>query len=211
MPFQIARLSCRKRLLLVAGAWLLAVGAGFVTLLNYSGTPGHAGTPVSCWPAHSRVRLDASRANLVMLAHPHCPCTRASIGSLAHIMTRCQGLVTAHVVFYKPAGFPQDWEQTDLWHAAAAIPGVEILCDEEGNEARRFGATTSGQVLLYSPGGEMLFSGGITVSRGHAGDNAGRDAVISTLTGRRADRTHCPVFGCPLQTPTERNSEDHTP
>jgi hypothetical protein len=198
MPFQIARLSCRKRLLLVAGAWLLAVGAGFVTLLHYSGTPGHADAPISCWPAHSRVRIDASRANLVMLAHPHCPCTRASIGSLSQIMTNCRGLVTAHVVFYKPDGFPQDWEKTDLWRNATAIPGVEVLCDEQGYEARRFGATMSGQVLLYSPGGEMLFSGGITVSRGHAGDNPGQDAVISTLTGRRTDRTLCPVFGCPL-------------
>ena len=86
-----------------------------------------------------------------MAAHPHCPCTRASIESLARIMTRCRGLVTAHVAFCKPAGFPGDWEQTDLWRSAAAIPDVEVFCDEEGREARRFGAATSGCVLLFSP------------------------------------------------------------
>ena len=103
------------------------------------------------------------------------------------------------------------WCKKDLWHSAAAIPGVQVLCDEEGREAQGLGAATSGQVVLYSPGGELLFSGGITVSRGHAGDNAGRDAVISCLTGLRADRTHCPVFGCPLQTPIELKTEGDTP
>ncbi len=211
MSFRIERLSCRTRLLLVASVWLLAVGAGFVLLLDYAGTPGHAGTPVACWPAQSRVRLDPSRANLVMLAHPHCPCTRASIDSLARIMTCCQGLVTAHVIFYKPAGYPPNWEQTDLWHSAAAIPGVEVLCDVEGHEIQAFGATTSGQVVLYSAGGELLFSGGITVSRGHVGDNPGEEAVIACLTGRGVVRTHCPVFGCPLQTPSEPDKERGTP
>ena len=157
------------------------------------------------------MRLDPSRANLVMAVHPHCPCTRASIEMLARIMTRCRGLVTAHVAFCKPAGFPRDWEQTDLWRSAAAIPDIEVFCDEEGLEGRRFGAATSGHVLLFSPGGELLFSGGITVSRGHEGDNAGRDAVIAFLTVGKADRAQCPVFGCPLQAPTEFNIEGGSP
>jgi hypothetical protein len=211
MSFRIARLSYRDRLLLITGVWLIVVGAGFLTLKNYESTPGRAATPVASWPVERRVSLDPSRATLVMLAHPHCPCTRASIESLSQIMTRCQGLVTAHIVFYKPAGFPQDWEKTDQWYSAAAIPGVAVLCDEQGHVARSFGAKTSGQVLLYSPVGELLFSGGITDSRGHAGDNAGRDAVIACLTGHAAASTHTPVFGCPIQTPTEPGNEGDTP
>ena len=50
-----------------------------------------------------------------MLTHPHCPCSRASIGELARLMAQAQGRVTAYVLFIKPAGSPEDWENSDLW------------------------------------------------------------------------------------------------
>lgn len=190
-------------LLLATSAWVIAVGAGFKTLLDYASAPGSAANPVIDWPAQTRVPFDPARANLVMFAHPHCPCTRASIDSLTRIMMRCQGAIAAHVVYCRPAGFSEGWEQTDLWHSAAAIPGVHVLADEQGQEAQRFGAMTSGQVLLYSPRGVLVFSGGITIARGHMGDNAGQDAVIALVTGRGADRIPCPVYGCPLHTPAD--------
>src|SRR4029453_15748046 len=95
------------------------------------------------WPADSRIVQAKDRATLVVLAHPHCPCTRASIGELASIMTHSQGHVTAYVLFLKPAGFSEDWEKTDLWRSAASIPGVTAVIDDGGVEARRFNAATS--------------------------------------------------------------------
>jgi len=65
-------------------------------------------------------------------------------------------------------------------------------------EARRFGVETSGQTLLYDAGGRLIFSGGITGSRGHAGDNAGEAALVALLTSGQADRRATSVFGCPL-------------
>jgi len=132
-----------------------------------------------------------------MLAHPHCPCTRASIGELARLMAQAQGRVTAYALFVKPAGSSDDWENTDLWRNAAGIPGVNVVVDD-GVEAQRFHAVTSGQTVLYDAEGHLLFSGGITGSRGHSGDNEGRSAIVSLLNTGEAERAETSVFGCPL-------------
>ena len=73
-----------------------------------------------------------------------------------------------------------------------------MVVDDNGVEARRFHAVTSGQTALYDIEGRLLFSGGITGSRGHSGDNAGRSAIVSLLNTGDAERTETSVFGCPL-------------
>jgi hypothetical protein len=113
-------------------------------------------------------------------------------------MTDCDGKLIAAVLVFRPAGVPDGWERTDLWDSAAAIPGVLVVGDDEGAEALRFGAATSGQVLLYSADGRLLFAGGIIPSRGHEGDNAGRSAIIALVRGTATQVMRAPVFGCPL-------------
>ena len=152
----------RAILFLSAISWLSVVGAGLWFLWSYENAPGLAATPPREWPSNSRIQLAQDRATLVMLAHPHCPCTRASIGELASIMAHSQGRVRAYVLFIKPEGSSDDWEKTDLWQSAANIPGVNVVEDSAGIEARLFNVATSGQTLLYNPQGRLLFSGGIT-------------------------------------------------
>ena len=189
--------------------WAFVVGAGLSVLWGYENTPGVAAEPPRQWPVDSRIRPARDRATLIMLAHPHCPCTRASIGELASLMAQSQGRLTAYVLFLKPTGFSEDWEKTDLWQSAASIPGVEAVIDNGGTEARRFHAVTSGQALLYGADGRLLFSGGITGSRGHSGDNAGRSAIASLVNTGTAERDETFVFGCPLFDNSEcRESRD---
>jgi hypothetical protein len=190
----------KNRLVLTAAgaSWLLMIGAGVGLLWEYENTPGAAAAAPDHWPAASRIEPDADRATLVMLAHPHCPCTRSSINELARLMTQAQGRVTAYVLFVKPPGFSDGWAQAELWAGAAAIPGVTPVLDDGGVEAGRFHAATSGQTVLYDAAGSLLFSGGITGARGHAGDNAGRAAIVSLLTSDGAEGRDTPVFGCPL-------------
>jgi hypothetical protein len=126
------------------------------------------------------------------------------MGELAEIMAHTQGRLTAYVLFLKPAGFSEDWEKTDLWQSAASIPGVNVMIDEGGAEARLFNSSTSGQAILYDATGHLLFSGGITGSRGHSGDNAGRSAIVAFVNAGAADRAETFVFGCPL---FDKNSE----
>jgi hypothetical protein len=146
---------------------------------------------------------------LVLLAHPQCSCTVASLDELGEALARARTPPKAYVLFLKPEGFSNGWEQTDSWRIAAALPGVTAVRDDSGREARRFGAATSGQTLLYDADGTLLFSGGITAARGHAGDNAGRSELVSLLNRGQSARAATfnsgqsvhdatSVFGCPL-------------
>jgi len=166
---------------------------------RYSVTPGQAAIPKIDWPQNAPVPLGKTRPTLVMFAHPNCPCSRASIGELAILMARSQDKVDAHVFFYLPANELGAWARTDLWNSAASIPGVNVIEDRDGADARLFGAFTSGQTFLYSPGGRLLFNGGITASRGHSGDNIGRDGIVALLNGGTLAQNVTPAFGCSLK------------
>ena len=181
----------------MAVGWGAVIAFGLGGLLNYENAPGTVADVPKAWPA-SGVPLSADGPTLVMLAHPHCPCTRASVGELAELMARIGDKAKAYVLFAKPAGSGADWDDTALRRSAAAIPGVTVLSDLDGVEARRFGAETSGHTLMFAPDGRLLFSGGITQSRGHAGDNAGASAIVSLVRNQKADHGTTFVFGCSL-------------
>jgi hypothetical protein len=112
-------------------------------------------------------------------------------------MAGCSGHVAAQVLFYKPKDSPEDWALTDTWQEALSIPGVLVAPDEDGVEAKRFGAQTSGSAVLYDATGRLLFSGGITAARGQRGANDGSRAILALLEGTPAP-AKTPVFGCSI-------------
>ena len=157
--------------------WLALVSAGSAVLLDYGLTPGVAGAAPAQWPRDSALTLNRheatlmkNEATLVMVVHPHCPCSRASMSELSALMTTASGRVKACVLFVRPPGVPRGWEITDLWRQAATIPAVTVISDDGGHEAARFGAATSGQTMLYDRDGVLEFSGGITAARGLPSD-----------------------------------------
>ena len=178
--------------------WVLALALGFTLLWKYKMRPGDAdGTPAT-WPRESRIARRPDRATLVLFAHPECPCTRASLAELARLLSRFDDRLTAVVVFLRPSDVGADWDGTDLWRAASAIPGVTAVRDDDGVEAARFHASTSGAAALYDARGRLLFSGGLTSARGHEGDSAGIQRISSLLRTGKADRSDAPVYGCSL-------------
>ena len=181
--------------------WVVAVSGGMLALLRYKSSPGLPAVAPRAWPAGSALARTAGLPTLIMMSHPRCPCTRASLSELNSLMSQFRGRLTAYILFIKPAGVPTDWTNTDLWLSAKRIPAVHTFIDEAGREAGRFDALTSGTVLLYDSEGRLEFSGGITGARGHIGDNLGLRRVMSLLRGDEADRTDSPVFGCPLHSP----------
>jgi len=187
-----------------AVAWLTVTLSGTWLMLAYANAPGAPGTAPAQWPAASGVPHSPARPTIVMFVHPHCPCSRASVGELALLMAHEGEKADARVIFLIPAGLDSDWVKTDLWTAAAAIPGVTVERDSEGRHARTFGSATSGDTLLYDGAGQLLFHGGITGARGHSGDNAGRSAIEALLRGESI-RMATPVFGCAL---FGKNEED---
>jgi hypothetical protein len=182
-------------------AWLAVVALGQRAMLNYDFVAAQPATPPATWPANSRVPRIAGLPTIVLTAHPHCPCTRATIEELALLMTRLHGQASAAVVFVRPPGVSEDWEKTDLWRSAARIPGVNVISDVDGLEAARFGAQASGQTILYGADGDLQFSGGITASRGHSGDNLGRNSIVALVTTGESTTNHTSVYGCSLHNP----------
>lgn len=184
-----ARRSNSSRLVGAAAAvWLAGVAAGFAVWDRYDATPGTqaaaAGEP------------GAAPWTLTLYAHPHCPCTRASLGELAELARDLPPGVRVRVVFVRPAGAEPGWERAASWDAAAAIPGVAVTCDADGDAARA-GAATSGHVVLTDAAGRVAFRGGLTRGRGRVGESAARRTILGVVAGERASG-EAPVYGCPL-------------
>jgi hypothetical protein len=190
----------RDRLLVaVLCGWLVLVLAAMALLWKYKTTPGQPGNAPGEWPLSSRIEPPLDTPVLLMFAHPRCSCTRASLAELRALMSRSRNGVHAYVVFLIPDGVGSEWRNGDIHAAASSIPGVRVVDDFSGIESRRFGAATSGQVVLYGSDRRLLWSGGITAERGHVGDNAGRDRVFSLIRNQHQGRAGTPVFGCSFQ------------
>jgi len=183
--------------------WVSAIAAGMAWMVRFESSPGEPAHAPASWPAQAGVARGGGYT-LVMAAHPRCPCTRASLDELAVVMAASGNKMTARVLFFVPEDAPAEWEKTDLWQKAAAIPAVTPVLDRGGTLQRAFGAETSGSVAVYDAVGRLQFNGGLTAARGQRGENPGRLSLISLIeTGEAARMT--PVFGCPLRTPTARN------
>jgi hypothetical protein len=178
--------------------WLLAIGSGFAMILNYQHAAGPAGGTPSVWPTETEIVPDGKLATLVLFVHPQCPCSRASLEELNRLLAKTRGKVATHVLFFKPEKFSSEWMRSDLWASASAMSDVAVREDAEGRQAQLFGVETSGFAVLYDANGKLLFSGGITGSRGHAGDNMGEDSIETLLNGNATAVNQTAVYGCPL-------------
>lgn len=198
--FLRAELAQRARLVLClsAAVWGGCVSAGWFLLESKASIPAEPRDFAEQWPADSKLSRAEERPTLLVFIHPQCPCSRATLSELARLKVRIADRATVSTVFLAPQELGKEWYQTDLWRTAQAISGVRVIADEEGREARRFRADVSGRTLLYGPSGALLFDGGITQARGHAGDNPGRSAIENLILQGTADLSHGRAFGCRL-------------
>jgi hypothetical protein len=177
--------------------WTATIAVAYREMRRFESTPGRAASAPRAFPAASILPRRAGQWTLVMLVHPHCSCSRASLQELGQIIEKAPHSMKTYVLVYRPRGFPAGWERSEVWQAASRLRGVEVVIDEDGREARRFGGFTSGQTLLFDGDGALRFAGGITSLRGHAGDNRGREDVIRIATAGTGKGSH-PVFGCAI-------------
>jgi hypothetical protein len=179
-------------------AWCTCAGAGLWSMLNYELTPAKTDTARTKWPSSSSLALDPVHPTLVLFLHPKCPCSRATLYELSVLVSDCQSGLAVQILLVRPTSTLDGWEQTELWRTAKQIPGVVVRTDLDGIEAKNFRATTSGQAFLYGLDGRLLYQGGLTASRGHEGDNAGRAALTSLVTTGQANKSRSAVYGCAL-------------
>ncbi len=195
-------ISGKKSVFLVALAviWLLSAGLGLWMFSSREFKPDAAGSPKASWPADTTLQRQAGGFTLVIVVHPECPCSQATLGELDAIMAQSAGRLKAEVLCVDYAGLPEPVAESRIWRRAARIPGVAVTRDLDGMEAHRFAARTSGEVRLYGPDGALRFHGGITSARGHSGANPGSTAVMDIVLGRPGAHPpgSTPVFGCSL-------------
>jgi len=209
----IALTDRRRRSIAIALSILSAVVTlpGLLALVAFDDAPGVALAAPGEWPRGSGLERHADRAELLVFVHPFCTCTDATIAELARLETSQpteSGVPAVTFVAFRPRGYAAS-EQSSLAQRVNAVTGARLVWDEHGLEAARFGANTSGDVLLYGSGGGLLFHGGITGSRGHEGDNYGLTALRTAVarSGRAISGGAgyegvgsgvSPVFGCSL-------------
>ena len=186
-------------LVLIASAaiWVTTIVLALDAMRKFESTPGIAADAPQRWPSLTSIDRNADGSTLVMLIHPHCSCSRASIHELAEIIEAAPRTLRTLVFVYRPKESAAGWEQTDVTRAAAGLRRTTLVIDEDGAAARRFGGFTSGQTFLYDREGRLRYAGGVTSLRGHAGLNGGRAAVIRLANTESGKATH-PVFGCAI-------------
>ncbi len=178
--------------------WTIGVGVGLNQLWAYENAPGTAAVAPAQWPGGSGLPAPGGRAALVVVLHPQCSCSQATISELARLHAHVGAALDTYVLVLAPSTANAEWVRSSLWRRAASNDGVRVVADPDGREARRFGAATSGQTYLYDRGGRLRFTGGITGSRGHEGDNAGRSAIERLVTDEHGEHASTFVFGCSL-------------
>ncbi len=184
--------------------WGLMLLAGTAVLANYSSSPGsrfdaklHC-TTFNSWPSDCTMVAHATQPTLLVFVHPKCPCTRASVRELMLVLADPKIDISVVALFYCPKDEQSVWAHTDLWSSMAQIPNCILQVDHDGIETAKFGAMTSGHVMLYNTNGDRTFSGGITCGRGHEGNNPARHALTQILNGEKVLQNDYPVFGCSI-------------
>lgn len=196
--------------------WMGTCVAATYLAMSYDFKPGRLGPRRTSWPTETDysystafVRHPGQTAILAFL-HPRCVCTRATVKQL---LKTAEAHPTAAVIVpvFVPVG-PHDaaaWEESEYVKTIQTeLPAAQVLFDPGGIQAWRFGALTSGTVLVYDQAGHEVFRGGITDRRGGERDNPGLRRLALALAGEPlAEAAPPPVFGCPLvapNTPDER-------
>lgn len=184
-------------LTLAAVVWAVTVAAAVQAIRRFESTPGPAAIAPPSWPVRSSIPRADGAWTLVMLVHPHCSCSRASVKELEAVLEKAPRSVQPFVLVFRPHEFKPGWERTDVYESATRLRRARVLIDEDGTEAALFGGFTSGQTFLYDGDGRLRFEGGITLLRGHAGLNSGRADIIRISHTQSGKGTH-PVFGCAI-------------
>lgn len=193
-------------------AWAFVILAMFGALLAYSTKAGAPGKPPTHWPQQTAIDRDEDRTNIIVFAHPHCPCTQATLAEFARLHMQFKDKMNATIVLYQPLGQEDEWVHGAIYRAASRIQGLTVIRDLGGETAKRFGVNTSGHVLAYKADGLLGYSGGLTASRGHEGLSNGTVALREVMKNQRAiGLTEYAVFGCPIVEATAADDDGRCP
>lgn len=164
--------------------WLFVLVGVFSVAHFYGLNPGKQTSLQKSIPSSMEFKLK-------LFLHPKCPCSRATLIELNKIQANIGDnpkLKTEVWFFYPEELSPsqlRSWNDTAIYRMAEGNPKLTVHLDPGGSEAKSYGAFTSGQTYLYHPDGHLLYSGGLTASRGHEGPNLGAEFISATVSGKK--------------------------
>jgi len=169
--------------------WSFALATAYYAAMawDYKAGLGSAGLP--------KREMAIQKPLLIVVLHSQCPCSLATIENLINLPETDRSQLKIRLVFTGP-----NQSDSKVNEESEVLAGVDREYLTESQVLSRYGARTSGQAYLYSRGGDLIFSGGLTDSRGIQGDSAGLLAIRETVAGRKCI-AKAPVYGCVLQTP----------
>lgn len=187
-----------------AVVWFACSGVGIWALTAYSFTPAAPIAVLKTWPEDTSLARPSNLYTALLFLQPHCPCSRASLIEATHLIEELGAKVQWVAVLQQPSAATGDRITTSITALAGAVPGLSTYSDAGGVEAHRFGATISGELLLFDPHGRLCFHGGLTGGRGHEGVSVGSLAVRDWIRRGSATKvTTCNVYGCRLHSAGE--------
>lgn len=201
--------------MLIAG-WLVVLAMGWLAMTTY-GFKRETATfvePPRHWPSDSQLpRIDGVSSLLVFL-HPKCPCSQATVAELERLFDSYRAgkkrplqLCIAATI---PRSADQSWADTSLIRRGLQLGGAQLFVDRGGVEATRFAVAVSGTVMLFDEAGSLCYAGGVTMARGHEGDNVGRESLRRLLMGEQGAANAIPAFGCRLVLEDLHGADDET-
>lgn len=185
----------KKRVLLTTAvsSWVLAIGYFGAQMMAFDSTPGKPAHAPAHWPAQSALTRAQGRKQLVMFVHPGCTCTLASLEQLRRLESLTGNTIAAEIVLWHSAASRKERD----WNRESG--GAKVFDDQNGQEARIFGAQTSGQTLIYDEAGQLAYAGGLTVFRAEAGGDPLLKQILQGIGVRdQKAALEKAVFGCPI-------------
>lgn len=131
--------------------------------------------------------INGNGLRAVMLVHPDCPCTEASLNVYRNAVLSSGRPIETLIVI---PGSRRTSRNIALAHN---IPNAKVEFSSPEAIQRKFGISTSGHLLVWS-GKKLVFSGGVTDARGEDVQAAAYRELVAALESRAARET--PVFGC---------------
>lgn len=193
----------------LTSAAVLAVALGWYQLIHFSSTPGAQFAAPARWPGEIPLSRAAGLPLLLVFVHPRCSCTPATLRQLDTTLESTQAAVQVALVVYGSKALSPEAANPRALVSEPSSPArllhapAQIVSDPGGLLARRFGAATSGEIVLYAADGRLLFQGGITPMRSEVGAGPGADALSNALTTGAAQLRQASVFGCPIFLPEQ--------
>ncbi len=180
----------------------LVICGGFAILSDYSGRPAAASdSVVRRWP-NTVAEHESRNATVAIFYHPHCPCTRATIRCFERLAASIDSKPRIIAYAFCPPTETDVWINSDTTQKLQSLSDTMVIVDRSGEVCRKFGVMASGHVLAFDTNGDLIFSGGLTASRGHESYSKSGAAFVAALNGSPQTPISWPVFGCTIVEPT---------